>query len=93
MADCKLTPDRGAPKDRACQTRSIKVRETIYSRIIKDKHHTHFDQTVYTTVPWITMKGQWLEQAGFAIYAPIKVRVMEGCLVLTVENRPATSQT
>jgi hypothetical protein len=91
MANRKLTPDRRSPKDKACQTRSIKVRETIYSRIIKDKYHTHFNRTVYTTVPWITMQGRWLEQAGFAIHAPIKVRVMEGCLVLTVENKPATS--
>ncbi|MCU7917737.1 MAG: type I toxin-antitoxin system SymE family toxin [Candidatus Thiodiazotropha sp. (ex Epidulcina cf. delphinae)] len=32
------------------------------------------------------MQGRWLEQAGFAIHTPIKVRVMEGCLVLTVEE-------
>ncbi|MCU7861625.1 MAG: type I toxin-antitoxin system SymE family toxin [Candidatus Thiodiazotropha sp. (ex Lucinoma kastoroae)] len=90
MADRKLTPERRSPKDKTRQTRAIKVREIIYSRIIKDKHHAHFDQTIETTVPWITMKGQWLEQAGFAIHAPIKVRVMEGCLALTVENKPTS---
>ena len=35
-------------------------------------------------VPWVQLKGYWLEAAGFTIDAPIKVRVMEGCLVLTV---------
>ncbi|MCU7920203.1 MAG: type I toxin-antitoxin system SymE family toxin [Candidatus Thiodiazotropha sp. (ex Epidulcina cf. delphinae)] len=34
-------------------------------------------------VPWIQMKGRWLNEAGFAIGTPIKVRVRPGCLVLT----------
>jgi toxic protein SymE len=37
------------------------------------------------SVPWIQMKGHWLRQAGFEIDTPIKVRVMDGCLVLTTE--------
>ncbi|MEW5251107.1 SymE family type I addiction module toxin [Microbulbifer sp. 2201CG32-9] len=37
------------------------------------------------SVPWIQMKGHWLRQAGFEINTPVKVRVMAGCLVLTVE--------
>ena len=36
-------------------------------------------------VPWIQLKGHWLQQAGFAINTPVKVRVMDGCLVLTAE--------
>ncbi|WP_371877078.1 SymE family type I addiction module toxin [Microbulbifer sp. 2205BS26-8] len=31
------------------------------------------------------MRGHWLERAGFVVDTPIKVRVMEGCLVLTAE--------
>lgn len=80
------TPERRSSK--VCHTRTLKVREGSYSRIIKDKHHSHFDRTIYTTVPWINIQGQWLEQAGFSIHTPIKVRVMEGCLVLTTETTP-----
>jgi toxic protein SymE len=36
-------------------------------------------------VPWLQMKGRWLAQAGFDIRVPVRVRVMHGCLVLTVE--------
>jgi len=36
-------------------------------------------------VPWIRMQGRWLQQAGFVINAPVKVRVMHGCVVLTIE--------
>jgi len=43
-------------------------------------------------VPWVQLKGYWLEQAGFIIDMPIKVRVMEGCLVLTVVSRPGEAQ-
>jgi len=37
-------------------------------------------------VPWLQMRGDWLAAAGFDIQAPVRVRVMRGCLVLTVEE-------
>lgn len=40
-------------------------------------------------VPWIQMRGQWLEQIGFRIDTPITVRAMDGCLVLTAEETSA----
>ena len=90
MAANKHTPERRSSKDKVCHTRTLKVREGSYSRIIKDKHHSHFDRTIYNTVPWINIQGQWLERAGFSIHTPIKVRVMEGCLVLTAETTPTS---
>ncbi|WP_366523460.1 SymE family type I addiction module toxin [uncultured Microbulbifer sp.] len=38
-------------------------------------------------MPWITIRGHWLERAGFVVDTPIKVRVrvIERCLVLTAE--------
>ena len=86
MAGQHSTPGRRSTKSNTCHIRTLKVREGLYSRIIKDKHHSHFDRTVYTTVPWINIQGLWLGRAGFVIDAPVKVRVMEGCLVLTVET-------
>lgn len=85
MAGNKHTPERRSSKDN-CYTRSLKVREGTYSRVIKDKDHSAFDRTVYNAVPWINLQGQWLDQAGFSIHTPIKVRVMEGCLVVTVDT-------
>ncbi len=29
------------------------------------------------------MRGKWLAKAGFTIDTPIKVKVSEGCLILT----------
>jgi toxic protein SymE len=37
-------------------------------------------------VPWLQLKGHWLDQAGFSIDTSVTVRVMEGCLVLTTKN-------
>ena len=37
------------------------------------------------SVPWLQMRGDSLAAAGFDIRTPVRVRVMPGCLVLTVE--------
>ncbi|ELL4732238.1 endoribonuclease SymE [Salmonella enterica] len=36
-------------------------------------------------IPAIIMKGQWLEAAGFATGSKMDIKVMEGCIVLTVK--------
>ena len=36
-------------------------------------------------IPAITLKGQWLEAAGFATGTAVDVKVMEGCIVLTAQ--------
>jgi hypothetical protein len=84
------TPQRRSPKDLGCcHTRKLKVREGLYTRVIKDKGHRAFDKTLQAKVPWINLQGQWLDQAGFSIHTPIKIRVMEGCLVVTAIDRQA----
>jgi len=37
-------------------------------------------------VPWLQMRVDWLAAAGFDIKTPVRVRVMRGCLVLTVDQ-------
>ncbi|MEW8646583.1 MAG: SymE family type I addiction module toxin [Candidatus Thiodiazotropha endolucinida] len=37
-------------------------------------------------MPCIQLKGHWLNYAGSQINTPVKVRVMEGCLVLAVQD-------
>jgi len=86
MADSDHTPERRSAKSKVCYTRSLTVRKGTCSRIKKDKDHAHFDKTIYSSVPWINIRGQWLEKAGFPIDTPITVRIMDGCLVLTVKE-------
>ena len=61
--------------------RYIKVNQIHYEYRSKQQSNN----TGNCAVPWIQMKGHWLRQAGFEIDTPIKVRVMNGCLVLTSE--------
>ncbi|ECE5742570.1 endoribonuclease SymE [Salmonella enterica subsp. salamae] len=36
-------------------------------------------------IPAIIMKGQWLEATGFTTGSKMDIKVMEGCIVLTVK--------
>ena len=36
-------------------------------------------------VPGIKLRGYWLQQAGFEVNEKIRIRVMQGCLVITAE--------
>ena len=63
--------------------RYLKVNQIHYEYRIKEQSPNVGNRSV----PWIQMKGHWLRQAGFEIDTPIKVRVMDGCLVLTAEQQ------
>jgi toxic protein SymE len=67
-------------QNKACQERKIKINQICYIRKLKDD-----PVGAGRPVPWIQLKGYWLQQAGFEINTPVKVRVMNGCLVLTTE--------
>lgn len=68
-----------------CQQRNIKVTQTYYMNKLKDD-----PVGAGRPIPWIQLKGYWLQKAGFEIDTPVKVRVMEGCLVLTTEDLPVS---
>ncbi|TBV08076.1 hypothetical protein DNK01_19070, partial [Stutzerimonas kirkiae] len=36
-------------------------------------------------IPGIKLRGHWLQQAGFQVNEKIRIRVMQGCLVITAE--------
>ncbi|WP_380181778.1 SymE family type I addiction module toxin [Kalamiella sp. sgz302252] len=37
----------------------------------------------YQPIPSVTLKGHWLEEAGFGTGTPVNVRVMQDCLIIT----------
>jgi len=39
-------------------------------------------------VPYIRLRGHWLRRAGFPPNGRIRVRVLDGCLVMTCESLP-----
>ncbi|HFJ2069002.1 TPA: endoribonuclease SymE [Salmonella enterica] len=47
----------------------------------------------YSRIPAITLKGQWLEAAGFTTGTQVDVKVMNGCIVLTAkQSEPEESE-
>lgn len=43
----------------------------------------YVSDTKYQPVPAVTLKGHWLEEAGFGTGTPVHVRVMQDCLIIT----------
>ena len=90
MAKAHSTPRRRRVVPRSCQERRVKVKRGYYERPFRQQADESYSAP--RPVPWVQLKGYWLEQAGFIIDMPIKVRVMEGCLVLTVLVGPGEAQ-
>ncbi|MGD9170900.1 MAG: SymE family type I addiction module toxin, partial [Candidatus Thiodiazotropha sp.] len=60
------TPQWRSPKDKGCHTRKLMVNQIHYMRKLKD------DPTgAGRPVPWIQLKGYWLNHAGFQINTPV----------------------
>ena len=38
-------------------------------------------------IPWIQLKGFWLQRAGFEVNDTICVRIIKGCLVITAAKK------
>lgn len=81
MAKGNSTRSGRAAASSVCGERRIKVNQTHYDYRPKGDAHPY---RVNRAVPWVQLKGYWLEEVGFSIDARIQVRVMKGCLVLTV---------
>ncbi len=77
MAKPHSTSDKLTRKPK--HERSVKVASTCYDYICKDKPMR------YVTVPSIRIKGHWLKQAGFTTGTQVRIRVIEGCLVMTID--------
>ncbi|QLH62815.1 SymE family type I addiction module toxin [Serratia symbiotica] len=44
------------------------------------------DSRTFEPAPAVTLKGHWLEQAGFETGTPLEVKVLPDCLILTVKK-------
>lgn len=83
MAKRHHKPEAALAKSDTCQQRHIKVCRVFYSRARRRPPYQGDPAP-----PWIQLKDYWLEQVGFTIDTPIRVRGMDGCLVLTAEEKP-----
>jgi toxic protein SymE len=63
----------------ASSFRQLKVRKGYYPH----QYHSKKQYSVPKPVPWVQIKGYWLNQAGFAIGTPLSVQVQNGCIIIT----------
>lgn len=63
--------------------RQFKVRKSQYYYQYGDfQPRNHYRPVI--PVPWINIKGYWLNEAGFSIDTPLQVKIEEGRIILTV---------
>ena len=63
------------------KSRKLKVRAGHYDRLYTDR----IGYKPSSQVPFVLLKGHWLEQANFAIGQNINVEVRENQLILTTQ--------
>ena len=63
------------------KTRRMKVSESSYPQLLSKPDPRVGDRVI----PWIRLRGQWLERAGFAVGQRLTVRVYRKRLVICIE--------
>ena len=81
MAKSTITPEPRSAQEKSFPPRQLKVRKGhyYYQTGQFDPLRPH---ATPAPVPWIQIKGYWLNRAGFAIGTSIRVKVRQGCLAL-----------
>ena len=83
MAKRTITPELRSAQEKSFPTRFLKVRKSFYDhQLVLNNRLGPYRRVI--PVPWIQMKGYWLDKAGFSIGTIFSVDVQYGCLVLKV---------
>ncbi|MES2825375.1 MAG: SymE family type I addiction module toxin [Pseudomonadota bacterium] len=88
MAKRTIAPELRSAQEKSSYTRKLKVRKGSYDYQVNnlDKIHSY---KVPPPVPWIHVKGYWLNKVGFTIGTAVRMNVHRGCLVIKVVQRPS----
>ena len=65
--------------------RQLKVRTSLYYYHVGDFQPRDRYRPIIP-VPWINIKGYWLNEAGFTIDTPLQVTVNKGRIILTTSQ-------
>ena len=88
MAKRNSTPERRSPQAKFPYFRQLKVRKGDYDyQFLSRENRSPYEMPV--PVPWVQIKGYWLNQAGFTIGTALTVEVQPGCIVL--KTQPSSS--
>ena len=59
---------------------------TKQSRQLKVYAFNYFNKRRTCAVPWVQLKGKWLEQAGFNIHDQVNIEIKKGKLIITNQD-------
>ncbi|MBF6991116.1 SymE family type I addiction module toxin [Cupriavidus sp. IK-TO18] len=68
-------------KSTGTHVRTIKISRTQFPAVPSNSNNF----TGLRTIPWIRLRGLWLERAGFSVGQSLKVRVQHKRIVIWVE--------
>ncbi len=75
MANRTIAPEPRSAQEKSFPTRKLKVRKCYYDYQLLRAYPPPY-------VPWINIRGYWLNKAGFTAGTPLRVNVYRGCLVI-----------
>ena len=84
MAKRTIPPEPSSAQEKLSTFRKLKVRKSYY-------HYQHGDfqprprHVSSPPVPWVQIKGYWLNKAGFTIDTSLSVEVRQGCIILKAQ--------
>ncbi|MES2822748.1 MAG: SymE family type I addiction module toxin [Pseudomonadota bacterium] len=81
MAKRTIAPEPRSAQEKTSYTRKLKVRTGSYDYQLNNVNNIH-SYKVAPPVPWIHVKGYWLNKTGFTIGTPVCMEVSDGCLVI-----------
>ncbi|PCK07872.1 MAG: hypothetical protein COA42_12060 [Alteromonadaceae bacterium] len=82
MAKRTIPPEPRSAQEKSSSTRQLKVRKGHYDyQLIRHPRRPYAP----LPVPWVQIKGYWLDKAGFSVGTGIKVTVSQGKIVLEAE--------
>ena len=82
MGERTIPLEPSSPQEKFSSFRQLKVRKSYYHYQHSD-FQPHHRYTSSPPVPWVYLKGYWLNQAGFTIGTLLSVEVQDGRIVIT----------
>ncbi|MES2824197.1 MAG: SymE family type I addiction module toxin [Pseudomonadota bacterium] len=81
MAKRTIAPEPRSAQEKSSYTRKLKVRKGSYDYQLNNIDNIHSYKAA-PPVPWIHVKGYWLNKVGFTIGTAVCMEVSDGCLVI-----------
>ena len=81
MAKRTIAPELRSAQEKSSYTRKLHVRKGSYDYQVNNVDNIRSNKAA-PPVPWIHVKGYWLNKTGFTIGTPVCMEVSDGCLVI-----------